>query len=76
MLILYYNPNCPFCHKVLEEAKTLDIEFDLKDITGNGDLVNELVAKGGKKQVPFMVDSDKEVSIYESDDIIDYIRNL
>lgn len=72
MLTLYYRPTCPFCHKVLEAASTLDVELEKKDIT---DLANTeaLVARGGKRQVPYLVDSELGVEMYESNDIIDYL---
>ena len=34
----------------------------------------ELLEKGGQAQVPFLVDSERDVSMYESSDIIDYMR--
>jgi glutathione S-transferase len=33
----------------------------------------ELMDKGGKLQVPFLVDEERGVSMYESDDIIEYL---
>lgn len=74
MLTLYYKPTCPFCQRVLQMAENLKVEFDLKDITEGEENLNELLAKGGQKQVPFLVDTEKDVSMYESSDIIDYIR--
>lgn len=55
-------------------AENLGVTFDLKDIEGDEVLTAELIAKGGKRQVPFLVDTDKDVAMYESNDIIDYIR--
>lgn len=74
MLHLYYKPSCPFCQKVFAFADAKGIEFDLKDITEYEELVDELIEVGGKKQVPFLVDDTKDVSMYESDDIIDYLK--
>jgi len=74
MFTLYYKPTCPFCQRVLQTAENLGVEFDLKDITEGEANAEELVAKGGKRQVPFLIDTKKDVSMYESSDIIDYIR--
>ncbi|GEM_PF-2836265 len=34
----------------------------------------ELIAKGDKRQVPYLVDSDHGVEMYESDDIVEYLK--
>lgn len=73
MLILYYRPSCPFCQNVLGEAETLGVQFRLKNISADVHLVEELIEKGGKKQVPFLVDTEREVSLYESVDIMAYL---
>ena len=73
MLTLYYKETCPFCQRVLQMAENLGVEFELKDIEEDEN-ATALIAAGGKRQVPFLVDSEKDVSMYESADIIDYIR--
>jgi glutathione S-transferase len=73
MLTLYYKPTCPHCERVLAAAEELGISFNLKDITADETLRDELIEKGGKKQVPYLVDPDRNVSMYESGDIIDYL---
>lgn len=55
-------------------AENLGVEFDLKDVSDNETFAAELVEKGGMMQVPFLIDTEKDVSMYESSDIIDYIR--
>lgn len=75
MLSLYYTESCPFCHRVLEMAENLGVTLDLKDIEGDEVLTAELIAKGGKSQVPYLVDTDKDVAMYESNDIIEYMRD-
>ena len=74
MFTLYYKPSCPFCQRVLQMADNLKVSFDLKDISEDESARLELIEKGGKQMVPFLVDTDKGVSMYESSDIIDYIR--
>ena len=74
MLSLYYKELCAFCQRVLQMAENLGVEFDLKDIEDDA-IAAELVEKGGKRQVPYLVDTDKDIAMYESNDIIDYIRD-
>ena len=56
-------------------AENLGVDFDLKDIESDDAIAAELVEKGGKRQVPYLVDTDKDVAMYESNDIIEYIRD-
>ena len=74
MLTLYYKPSCPFCQRVLQMAENFNVEFDLKDISEDEALAAELVEKGGQRQVPYLVDTEKNVAMYESSDIIEYLR--
>lgn len=67
---------CPFCKKVeraaIEMGLIQDKDYQLIDaspFTPGRDMVVKL---GGKAMVPFMVDG--EVSMYESDDIIAYLK--
>jgi len=55
-------------------AENLQVELDLRDISEDPDAAAELVEKGGKTQVPFLVDTERGVMMYESSDIIDYLR--
>ena len=74
MLILYYKPTCPFCQRVLQMAENLKIDLDLKDVSEDETALAELIEKGGDKREPYLVDTEKGVSMYESNDIIDYLR--
>lgn len=56
-------------------AENLGVDLDLKDIEADEATLAELVDKGGKRQVPYLVDTDKDVAMYESNDIIEYIRD-
>ncbi len=73
MLTLYVKPGCPYCAKVLETGEELGIEFDLKSSSDPAN-VEELIARGGKRQFPYLVDSETGTEMYESDDIIDYLH--
>ena len=74
MLELYYSPYCPFCVKVLNAMKSIDISVELKNIDEDQDATRKLVEIGGKRQVPCLFIDGKPM--YESDDIIAYLRSL
>lgn len=75
MLELFYTDTCPYSRKVLSFLDENDIDFERKDVT---DPLNyeELMKIGKIAQVPFLVDTDNDEQMYESDIIIDYVRNL
>lgn len=72
-LTLYVRTGCPFCAKVLRTGEELGIPFNLKNVADPG-VADELIASGGKLQMPYLVDEDAGVEMYESDDIIAYLR--
>lgn len=73
MLTLYIKTGCPWCMKVLKTGKELGIEFEEKNIAD--DLIaGQLVKRGGKRQVPYLVDSERNIEMYESADIDEYLR--
>ncbi len=74
MLTLYYKTTCPFCHKVMDFAAANNIELQLKDIYSDPVIMEDLIERGGKRQVPYLVDADRGVEMYESDDIVNYLR--
>ncbi|MEG1435863.1 MAG: glutathione S-transferase N-terminal domain-containing protein [Gordonibacter sp.] len=69
--LLYYKKTCPYCQKVLRFMEDSKINLDLRDTLQPGNQ-NDLVHIGGKKQVPCLVVKGKP--LYESDDIIAYLR--
>lgn len=73
MLNLYYKPSCPYCKRVLAANETIEAPLTLIDVSADMDKRDELIAKGGKKQVPYLDDTDRGVAMYESLDIIEYL---
>ena len=73
MLILYYKPTCPFCQRVLEEVDSMNLDLDLRDITAEESHAEALIAHGGKRQVPYLIDEERNEAMYESSDIIAYL---
>ena len=74
MLELYVSEYCPYCKKVMKFLQDNDIDFIKKDVSDPANF-EELVSLGGRDQVPFLNDKKNEVLMYESDDIIKYIKN-
>lgn len=74
MLTLYYKPTCPYSRDVLEAAAALGVTIELKDISADPALREELIERGGKKQTPYLVDRTQHTAMYESRDIIAHLE--
>lgn len=74
MLKLYYKPSCGYCQRVLSATDGMRIELALHDVSNDETAASELTALGGKMQVPFLVDEEHHVSMYESEDIVAYLE--
>lgn len=73
MLELYQREECPFCHKVRVALNDLELDFICR-VSKTGSAQREIMLKlGDKPQVPFLVDQEKGVMLYESDDIVEYL---
>ena len=75
MLLLYKMEGCPYCEKVLKHLEEKGLEFRALDISDPVNL-DELLHLGEKEQVPFLVDTEHNAKMYESDDIIQYVDTL
>lgn len=66
---------CGYCRKVMNYLDEHNIPYKKIDIS---EKPNEeaLIRLGGKRQVPFIVDKDKNIEMYESDEIIEYLKTL
>ena len=75
MLDLYILEQCPYCKKVMNYMDEHDIKYNKINID---DKTSEetLIRIGGKRQVPFIVDKDRNVQMYESNDIIEYVKTI
>lgn len=75
MVQLYFNPSCSFCVRVLRYLEQTGIPYEPKEVGYFCDANRDALLKlGGKTQVPFLVDPERQVAMYESQDIIDYLR--
>lgn len=71
---LYTSTVCPYCEKVKNYMKEDDIkDVEIVNISEDSESRNYLMMNGGMMQVPCL-EHDGEF-LYESDDIIEYLRN-
>ncbi len=77
MIELYISATCPFCQKVERAARELGLiegkDYKLIDARPNTPGRDVVLKTGGRAMVPFMIDGG--TSMYESDDIITYLKN-
>jgi glutaredoxin len=73
MLHLYTTTYCPYCKKVIEYLETHHIPFEERVVNEHLEYRDELIALGGKMQIPFLVDTERNVHMYESDAMITYL---
>jgi len=82
MLELYQSEDCPHCATVRATLSELGISYVAHNprLPGDqgGDVTNEVTQEeltaGGQDQIPYLVDTDRGVTLYESDDIVDYLE--
>lgn len=79
MLELYSAERCPYCVRVRQALEDKGLAYIHKPVPLGGatsPLKEELIRLGGKGQVPFLVDPERKTQMYESGDIIAYIKKL
>ena len=67
--------NCPYCKKVMDFMNKNNIKYQ-KINTKIEDNVLKLLTIGGKDQVPFLYNTSTHDKIYESEDIIKYLKKM
>jgi len=76
MVELYISSTCPFCIKVIRAADQMGLsegkDYAIVDAAHGTPGRQKVIDTGGKSMVPFLIDGEK--SMYESDDIIEYLR--
>lgn len=73
MLELYQFEQCPYCKKVREKLTELNLDYICRNVTKGSKKREILGTIGGRDQVPFFIDMDKQVAMYESDEIVKYL---
>jgi len=73
---LFHFTTCPYCIRVRLALWWMGLELPLKNIDSCPTNKAELIAGGGKKQVPCLrIEDEKGVRwMYESSDIIRYLK--
>lgn len=75
MLELFVLESCPYCLKVMSFLDKEHMKYKKIDIT-NKESEEALIKMGGKRQVPFLVDTERNIQMYESNDIIEYLKTI
>ncbi len=70
---LFVGTICPYCAKVENFVEEENINIDIVNIEEDREAMIKLIEEGGKRQVPCLY-HDGEY-LYESDDIIDFLRD-
>jgi len=74
LLEVYEFENCPYCRKVREALSILDLEAMIYPCPKGGPHFREdLIARGGKAQFPYLIDPNTGKEMYESNDIVNYL---
>ena len=73
-LTLYNMEGSPYCRKVREVLSELDLEHVVRNVPKGSPKREELARRGGKVQVPYLIDPNTGTAMYESDDIVAYLE--
>jgi glutathione S-transferase len=73
-LVLYNMEGSPYCRKVRESLAELDLESVVRNVPKGSPQREELNERGGKVQVPYLVDPNTNTEMYESNDIVAYLE--
>lgn len=75
---LYYHDYCPFCQRVLMVLPSFDVEVEKRNVMQNPEFRKQQQAATGRTTVPCLLieDGDKQEWMYESGDIIRYLKSL
>lgn len=82
MLELYQSEGCPYSTKVREKLSELGVSYVAHNprLPGDegGDVTNEAtydeLTVDGDDQIPYLVDTERGVTISESDEIVDFLE--
>ena len=64
----------PFCRIVREELSVLEIPYRLHNVAKGSPSRLAFLARSGRMMVPFLHDPNTDVDMFESADIVDYLR--
>ena len=74
-LILYEYDASPYCKRVREMMNLLDLTVEYRPCPGarQGKFSNDLFQQTGRRTVPYLIDPNNGVEMFESDDQIQYL---
>ena len=75
MLELFVLETCPYCIRVMDFLNKENMQYKKIDIS-NKESEESLIQIGGKRQVPFLIDTERNIQMYESKDIIEYLKTI
>jgi glutathione S-transferase len=73
LLELWSFEASPFCRKVREKLCALGLDYRVHNVAKRSAHRPALVALGGRMMVPYLVDPNHGVAMYESDDIVAWL---
>jgi glutathione S-transferase len=73
-LELYSFEASPFCRIVREELTTLELPYRLRNVAKGSRRRDAFGDRSGRLMVPFLIDSNTETEMFESADIVRYLR--
>ena len=74
LLELFNFEASPYCRKVRETLCELDLDHRVRNVAKGSPRRAELIARGGKMMVPYLIDPNTGTEMYESDDIVAYLQ--
>ncbi|CAN5570402.1 glutathione S-transferase N-terminal domain-containing protein [soil metagenome] len=74
LIELYSYEASPYCRPVREKLTELELPYLLHNVARGSARRPTFIARSGKMQVPYLVDAAREVAMFESKDIVDYLE--
>ncbi|MGH7893514.1 MAG: glutathione S-transferase N-terminal domain-containing protein, partial [Candidatus Binatia bacterium] len=74
LLELWSFEASPFCRLVRETLTTLELPYLLHNVAKGSPKRDAFIRRAGKMQVPYLVDANRGVAIFESADIVRYLE--
>lgn len=74
LLELWSFEASPYCRKVREELHRLDLDFVTHNVGKKSLKRPAFVQRSGRMQVPYLEDPNTGTALFESDDIVSYLR--
>lgn len=75
---LYYHNTCPFCIRVLAALPSVKVDVEKRNVRQNPEFGQQQQAATGRTTVPCLLieDAGEEKWMYESSDILEYLKSL